>query len=291
MMRRIATLVAVAALTLTGCTPDTDTSASVPSAALETTAAPTPSPVDLTGLPVANNPTGDAVIPALPVDPDPAGDLTSERIRITSTVPVFASPDEGAVPVARIYPWDVDWARHDETAFPVLARDGDMVLVPVMARAGLVSEGVTGQAVGWVDTRSDGVEVYEDDQVVVLDVDAQTVTILDGADTVTSGPMAVGAPTTPTPVGRTAIVNTWLNARSTYTEGTPLIALARYSDTTDTLDNPIGGEAGQQVPSLIGLHNYWGQTTGQVSNGCPRVRPEMVGHLDALPAGTPVVIR
>src|SRR5690606_29323988 len=117
------------------------------------------------------------VLPALPVDPNPNGVVTSERVRGVEPTPVYAEP--GGEPVAKLEPTTV----LTTTVLPVFEQRGQWALVPIFARVGLPSEGVAGQAVAWVWTGADStVETFRDDRAVRIDLSTGTLTVVDGDD-------------------------------------------------------------------------------------------------------------
>lgn len=241
---------------------------------------------DIAALPVANSSDAAAIIPAVPVDPDPSGDVTSERVRVVEPTPVFAEP--GGSPVARLDPFTVV----NETVVPVFDRDGGWVMVPLLARSGLPSDGVTGQAVGWVWAGPGvGVEVHEDTTAILVDLSAETLTVTDGDEELLTVSIGVGKPATPTPVGRTAIAAVYTDPDVAYLGGRPVHALTRFSDAVDAF-RPSGTPSGTQAPPLVAMHAYvTGSTTGQVSNGCLRLTGTDLDRLAELVApGVPVII-
>lgn len=233
----------------------------------------------------------ETVIPGLPVDPDPDGDTTDLRVEVYAEVPVWDVPlpdmtDTDAGHVARLAPWTVQ----SETVLPVLevTDDHGWGLVPLMARAGLPSDGVTGQAVGWIRLTDPTVRVTTDDRRVEVDTTTGTLTVHAGDDVVHQAQVATGLPGNETAAGRTGIVAAFTDPAAPYADG-ELIALARYSDDITNF-TPIGADS--PVAPLLGFHTWYdGEPTGQVSNGCVRVDPDTHSVLTDLPIGTPVVIR
>ena len=247
-----------------------------------------PEPLDAAAteaLPLINPSDATGVHVALPVDPDPSGDVGTERIRLSDAVVAYASP--GGEPIGRLGEVTVwDW-----TTAPVFERRGEWVMVPVMARAGLPSGGVTGQAVVWLHTGDPGIATYTDDRQVVVDLDAGTLTVEVGGGVVASETVGIGASGTPTPTGRTSVASIYTDPEAAYTRGHEILAWTRFSDVQDRF-RPLGTARGTRAAPLIAFHVYEDSTSGAVSNGCVRVSP---GLIDALvmhaPAGTPVIVR
>src|SRR5690606_18259466 len=174
--------------------------------------------------------------------------------------------------------------------------EGTWVMIPVMARAGLPSEGVTGQAVGWIDTTVDTVTVQEAEGTSVhIDTTALTVEVrdADGEVLLRDEGVGVGREGYSTSPGRTAIVTSWIDKRLGYTrdhggDHHPVVAFARFVDEQDRLQVEATGEGGG--PPLIAAHFYRGTDSGRVSMGCVRVTPDLTYVLAELPTGTPVYI-
>lgn len=273
---------------------ETDT----PEPAVETTPEPEPEPVveevDLGGLPLITH-DAEAVIPELLVDPNPDGHALDEVVVISDLTPVYDAPEGTAVAVLDLTP---DYASEEwiETRAPVFEREGTWVMIPVMARAGLPSEGVTGQAVGWVDTAADTVTVQEAEGTSVhIDTTSLTVEVRDADGTVIHREegVGVGREGYSTSPGRTAITTSWIDERLSYTrdhagEYHPVVAFARFVDEQDRLQAEATGEGGG--PPLIAAHFYRGTDSGRVSMGCVRVSPELARVLTELPIGTTVYI-
>lgn len=241
---------------------------------------------DLAALPLANRSDATAIIPDLPVDPNPDGEVTGERVRVVEPTPVYAEP--GGEPVALLEPTTV----LSETVLPVFDRDGRWVMVPVLARTGLPSDGVVGQAVGWVWAGvGAGVEVHEDTTVIRVDRRAETLTVVDGDEELLTVTVGVGKPATPTPVGRTAIAAVYDDPDVAYLGGRPVHALTRFSDEVDSF-RPSGTAAGTQAPPLVAIHAYTtGPTVGAVSNGCLRLTgDDLAAVAELVEVGTPVIV-
>ncbi|MFC7648037.1 L,D-transpeptidase [Streptosporangium lutulentum] len=93
--------------------------------------------------------------------------------------------------------------------------------------------------------------------------------------------MAVGAPGTPTPRGRTFLLASVIPGRQTYT---PLfLALGTHSGTLDTFASG---------PATVALHGWPDRASfgRDVSYGCVRVPPAALELLSRIPLGNPIMI-
>lgn len=135
---------------------------------------------------------------------------------------------------------------------------------------------------GWI--RAAGVTLSETSYHVLVNREADSVTVTDAGRVVVSTPAAVGKPSTPTPSGPTYL---WELVRPDDPDGAygPYIfGLAMFSDAYSVFN---GGDAqiglhGQDEPSSVGH---------PVSHGCVRVGNNVISELAAmLPLGTPVTI-
>jgi lipoprotein-anchoring transpeptidase ErfK/SrfK len=135
---------------------------------------------------------------------------------------------------------------------------------------------------GWI--RTAGVVFSQTSYQVVVNVQADAVTVTDAGHLVLTTPAAVGKPSTPTPVGHTYL---WELIRPDNPDGAygPYIfGLALFSDTYAVFN---GGDAqigihGQDEPSSVGHPE---------SHGCVRLGNDVISRLAGmLPLGTPVTI-
>lgn len=162
---------------------------------------------------------------------------------------------------------------------------GPWALVMTPARRTLPSQSngdAPAQTAGWVRTS----ELRRLDDIhdrIVISVSRQTLSIetADGKP-VQSFPVAVGAPTTPTPTGVTGYLQErYLDPSAG--EATYPIQLTSLHATTQ--DEPFMGEDG----GLIGIH-YFPVHSGSVSHGCVRLPEDAIRAVDALPLGTSVTM-
>ena len=188
--------------------------------------------------------------------------------------PLFADPL--AAPVGHL-PSSFEF---NGTTVPVIERQEDWVRVMISGRAGLPSEGITGQLTAWM--RAADVSVVDNTVSVRVSLATPSISILDGDEVVyESAAFAIGAPATPTPTGRSFIMTTQTDPAAGYTRGHPLVYLGVQSPSLD-------GFAGQN--NAITAFHYHDDRSGDISNGCLRVDADTIDRLAALPLGTPVVI-
>jgi lipoprotein-anchoring transpeptidase ErfK/SrfK len=135
---------------------------------------------------------------------------------------------------------------------------------------------------GWVHVTD--VSLTPDPYHVVVSLGAHTVTVTKATDVVYSGPVAVGAPETPTPTGSYYLYVLLQSPDPTGPYGPFAYGLSSHSDALATF---AGGDA------EIGLHgNADASVLGQsVSHGCVRMDNNAITMLSSLlPLGTPVDI-
>lgn len=212
---------------------------------------------------------------SLPVDDNPGGDVLD----------LFATPHDPGAPLfadptgAPVGTFAAQF-QYDGTTVPVIEKQANWVRVMVSGRAGLPSEGIVGQLTAWMRTAD--VELTSNTLSVQVSLTGSRIAILDG-DTVVyeTGSFAIGAPATPTPVGRTFIMTSRPDAGAGYTRGHPLVYLGVQSETLDGFNG---------ANNAITAFHYHDARSGAISNGCLRVDVEAITQLAALPLGTPVFI-
>jgi hypothetical protein len=221
-----------------------------------------------------------AVNPRLPVDPDPGGQMTPLLARAASAqIPVFADPvhDPAAGPVARLAQTPIE----SSGVFPVVAQYTDWVEVLLVGRQGVPPTGDARQTIGWL--RRADVRLESNDTHIVVDLAQHSIDIVSGATTthVTSD-FAWGTPSTPTPIGRTFVMEVAVNPALSYTRGHPILYLATQS-------GALAGFDGGSV-AVTAIH-YYDAHEGPISNGCIRVDATAIETLDKVPPGTVVYIK
>ena len=219
-------------------------------------------PVDLTSL-VAS--TTETKLPRAPKDTDPEEATDGEVVHPRRTLPVYAAP--GRRPFAKVAPKQL----MNDTWLPVIdQRDGwTQVLLPSRPNG----------STGWV--RTSQLEQRRTPYLIRVHVGSRQLELLrDGAE-VGSWSVAVGAPETPTPVGRTFLLASIVDAEQGYS---PLILpLGSHSD---TLDSYGGG------PGTVALHGWPDASVfgSAVSHGCVRVPADALEQLRQVPLGTLVIV-
>jgi hypothetical protein len=220
-----------------------------------------------------------AVLPGLPVDPDPLVTPTGEVVTaLGAGAPVFADPSAGpdAQPVA-VLPAEYVYGG---TTVPVVERQEHWARVLLTGRQATPSTGDPGQLTGWVRTQD--VSFATIDARVEVSLSARTIDIVrpDGAQRIATD-FGSGVEATPTPTGRSFIMTTRVEPSFGYTRGYPLVYLSVQSPTLD-------GFAGADV--AITAFHYHDARSGAISNGCIRLDPAAIEALAQLPLGTPVMI-
>ncbi len=217
--------------------------------------------VDLTTL-VAS--TTSAKLPRAPKDTEPSATTDGTVVHPRRTLPVYAAPGRRAF--AKIAPQQMN-----DTWLPVVARREGWTQVLLPSRPN--------SSTGWLRTAQ--LEERRTPYVVRVHVGARRLELLRGGEQVGSWSVAVGAPETPTPTGRTFLLGSIVDEGQSYS---PLILpLGSHSDTLDT----YGGG-----PGTVALHG-WPDTSvfGQaVSHGCVRVPADALEQLRQVPLGTLVII-
>jgi lipoprotein-anchoring transpeptidase ErfK/SrfK len=134
-------------------------------------------------------------------------------------------------------------------------------------------------ATGWIPDK--GVQAARSPYTIKVATVARRLTLLKAGRQVGAWTVAVGAPKTPTPTGRTFILASLAPAKATYS---PLILpVGAHSESLDT----FGGG-----PGTVAFHG-WPQKSvfGQaVTHGCVRVPADALKQLSKVPLGTPVFI-
>jgi lipoprotein-anchoring transpeptidase ErfK/SrfK len=208
-----------------------------------------------------------ATLRRAPEDPDPFHVTDGFLIHPTVKRVVYSRPGGpplGVLPTTQL---------QDPTWVPVVQRlpGWDRILLPSRPN----------RSTGWIYTDDGGLRgVYSTYQVRV-ELAARRLTVFDAGRRLGSWPVAVGAPGTPTPRGRTFLLASVTPGHQTYT---PLfLALGAHSGTLDTF---AGG------PATIALHGWPDRSAfgREVSYGCVRVPSAALDLLSRLPLGSPIMI-
>jgi lipoprotein-anchoring transpeptidase ErfK/SrfK len=203
-------------------------------------------------------------LPRAPQDTDPTEVTDGRVVHPRRTLPVYAAP--GRRPFGKITP-----RQMSDTWLPVVDRHGawSKVLLPSRPNG----------STGWLRTAQ--LEQRRTPYVVRVHVGSRRLELLREGDPVGSWSIAVGAPETPTPVGRTFVLGSIVDANQSYS---PLILpLGAHSDTLDT----YGGG-----PGTVALHGWPDASVfgSAVSHGCVRVPADALEQLRQVPLGTLVIV-
>ena len=205
-----------------------------------------------------------ATIAQAPQDTDPQGTTDGDVVHPTRTVPVFAEP--GGRPFAKVTP-----TQMGETWLPVVDRREGWVKVLLPSRP-------NGSA-GWI--RTVDVQQARTPYLIRVHVGSRELELFEDGALVGSWPVAVGAPETPTPSGRTFLLGSIVDDEQSYSP--VILPLGAHSD---TLDSYGGG------PGTVALHGWPDDSVfgGAVSHGCVRVPDDALEQLTQVPLGTLVLI-
>lgn len=216
-----------------------------------------------------------SVNPAIPVDDDPTGPLTSSQARpLGAGAPVFADP--AGEPVGYL-PRE---HHYGGTTVPVVVAETDWVKVLLPGRQGVPPEGNGGQTVGWL--RAADVELSITAEFVEVHLAANTIDIVSAAGRErVSEQFAWGKESTPTPTGRTFVMWTTIVPEFRYTDGHPMVYLGVQSPVMAGFD---GGDV------AVTAFHYYRMREGATSFGCIYLDGPATDRLAQLPEGTPVMI-
>jgi len=202
-----------------------------------------------------------------PQDPDPFGTETGLVAHPAVTQVIYARP--GGPPVAVLPVTELG----SPTWVPVVQTQPGWERVLLPSRPN--------RSTGWIYTAGGGLQDASSAYQVRIGLAARRLTVLDAGRTLGSWTVAVGAPSTPTPAGRTFLLASLAPSHPTYS---PLILpLGTHSATLDT----YGGG-----PGTVALHGWPVKTVfGQeVSHGCVRVPAAALRLLSRIPLGSFVMI-
>ena len=199
-----------------------------------------------------------------PVDTHRQAATKGEVVHPLRMLPVYAAP--GRRPFAKIGPKEMG-----ETWLPVVARHGawSQVLLPSRPNG----------ATGWLRTAR--VERRTSPYLVRVHIGSRQLQLYSGRMLMGSWPVAVGAPGTPTPPGRTFVLGSITDPNQSYSP--VILPLGAHSD---TLDSYGGG------PGTVALHTWPDASVfgTAASHGCIRVPADALNQLSQVPLGTLVLI-
>lgn len=205
-----------------------------------------------------------ATLPKAPRDPHPGAVTEGEVVHPRHPLPLYAAP--GRRPFAKIGPHQMG-----DTWLPVIDRRGgwSQVLLPSRPNG----------STGWLRTAQ--VDRRTTPYVVRVHLGSRRLDLFHDSDLIGSWSVAVGAPATPTPTGRTFLLGSITDASQSFSP--VILPLGAHSDTLDT----YGGG-----PGTVALHGWpdagvFGQA---VSHGCVRVPSDALQQLSQVPLGTLVLV-
>ena len=209
-------------------------------------------------------------VPAAPLDQDPFALTGGLEVHPMTPQVLYAAP--GKRPIAVLPATELD----EPTWVPVVQSDPgwDRVLLPSRPD----------RATGWIftdGTAASQLENGDSSYLIRIQVAARKLSVDDNGGSLGTWTVAVGAPGTPTPTGRTFLLALLAPPHPTYS---PLILpLGTHSNTLST----YGGG-----PGTVGLHGWPSPSVfGQaVSHGCVRVPATALHVLSGVPLGTLVLI-
>lgn len=208
--------------------------------------------------------------PAAPLDPGPGAATSGLVLRPLTAQVVYSAP--GKAPVAVLPATELG----GPTWVPVVQTNPgwDEVLLPSKPNG----------ASGWIYTEgvnSSHIDVRSSPYLIRIAVGARKLSIMDNGRSLGTWTVAVGAPGTATPTGRTFILALLAPDHPTYS---PLILPLGFH--SDTLDSYGGG------PGTVGLHGWPDPSVfgKAVSHGCVRVPATALHLLAQVPLGSLVLI-
>lgn len=161
-------------------------------------------------------------------------------------------------------------------AFSVVERRGRWL--------GVVAPELGNGEVAWIDARASGVELDAIAMSVSIDLSRRMLVVKRGTEVVRRVTIGVGAPGTPTPIGRFAVTDKLPGSRYGSYYGCCILALSAKQPNL-----PSGWTGGDRI-AVHGTDDPW--TIGQATSaGCPHASDADLRYLlRVLPLGTPVFI-
>lgn len=203
-------------------------------------------------------------LPRAARDTDPEATTDGTVAHPKRVLPVYAAP--GRRPFGKVTP-----RQMGETWLPVVDRRGgwSKVLLPSKPNG----------SAGWLRTAD--VEERRTPYLIRVHLGSRQLELLDEGEVVGSWTVAIGAPDTPTPTGRTFLLGSIVDDQQDYSP--VILPLGSHSDTLDTYGGGPGTVAlhGWPDPSVFG---------DAVSNGCVRVPADALDTLRQVPLGTLVIV-
>jgi lipoprotein-anchoring transpeptidase ErfK/SrfK len=209
-------------------------------------------------------------IPAAPLDPDPFAVTGGLVVHPLTQQVIYAAP--GKQPIAVLPATELGVP----TWVPVVQSSPgwDQVLLPSRPNG----------ATGWIfngGTAASQLETRRSAYLIRIETGARKLSVDEDGQSLGTWTVAVGAPGTPTPTGRTFLLA--LLAPPHHTFSPLILPLGFHSNVLST----FGGG-----PGTVGLHGWPDPSVfgRAVSNGCVRVPPAALHALSGIPLGTLVLI-
>jgi hypothetical protein len=217
--------------------------------------------IDLASLPESSTKT---TIKAAPQDPRPTKIPKGTVVHPKRMVPLYDEPD--GKPFAKIGP-----KQFGDTWLPVITRNRDWVQVMLPSRP----NGST----GWI--RSSELREAHSRFLIKVHLGARTMELFEDNQHVGTWTVAIGAPATPTPVGRTFVLGQVIDDKQPFSP--VILPLGSHSD---TLDSYGGG------PGTVAIHGWTDPSVfgKAISHGCIRVPDDALALVRTFPIGTPVLV-
>lgn len=231
-------------------------------------------------------------------DPPPGWDRMTPVVRPADAPPPRSAADldrvalpSSAEPISGRHVSDRGWRFANPTTyrppqpltFGVVERRGSWIRVQLPVRPNGTS--------GWI--HGNQVDLTPTALSVTVSLSGRTLVVADGATTLLETPVAVGAPSTPTPLGRFHVTDVVPSVDPAGPYGPVALALDGYSEALDSFPGASAAGSPDDLAPVLAVHgtNRPGTIGRALSNGCPRVANTTMSELAALvPAGTPVDI-
>ena len=224
-------------------------------------ATPASQAVDLMSLPLSSTKT---TLEDAPEDPRPNRVPKGTVVHPKRMTALYDAPS--GKPFGRIGP-----DQFGDTWLPVITRNRDWVQVLLPSRP----NGST----GWL--KASGLEEAHSPFLVKVHLGQRTLELFEDSEHVGTWSVAIGAPDTPTPTGRTFVLGQITDRNQPFSP--VILPLGNHSA---TLDSYGGG------PGTVAIHGWTDASVfGQaVSHGCIRVPDDALALLRTVPLGTPVLV-
>ncbi|MGH1490939.1 MAG: L,D-transpeptidase family protein [Acidimicrobiales bacterium] len=227
-----------------------------------------PDPASSAGSNSADDPAGSGTM-LDGVSVNPYVESSTRAVVVSSGIDIHSGPDGAVVDTL-----DSTTSFGTTRVLLVEEQQGDWVKVRLPTRPNHRS--------GWIPVTD--VQLEPVALAVYVDLQARTLAVTDGGDTIVNSPIAIGTAENPTPLGTFYVTDKLETPNPSGSYGPYALGLSGHSE---TLTEFAGGE-GQ-----IGIHGTDDPATiGQaVSHGCVRLPNDVIAELAALlPLGTPVHI-